>query len=210
MSFAFASVQPGSATRELLAAVAGERVARPELGDPGGRALLEQPVAGLVAALVVVVLEEVEVEHRDAERIALRAGARQLARQLLLPAAAVEQPREVIGARDLLEPREQVGALERHRGLGGEHAHRRGDPADAVDLAAPADDQHRDGLLVAQHGLEMHRDGAGRHRTTRCEIRSSPRASWTKSGFFEQEDASPRRTASSPSETFSGGAPWSP
>ena len=31
-----------------------------------------------------------------------------------------------------------------------------------MDLAVPADDQNRDRLLVPQHGLEMHRDRAGR------------------------------------------------
>ena len=46
--------------------------------------------------------------------------------------------------------------------------------------------------------------------TTRCEIRSSPCASWTKSGFFERK-TDPAPEASSPSETVSGGpfsSPW--
>src|SRR5205807_9557002 len=45
---------------ELLAAVAGEQVARAQHLAPGGGDLLEQPVPGLVAALVVVLLEVVE------------------------------------------------------------------------------------------------------------------------------------------------------
>ena len=77
-------------------------------------------------------------------------------------ARRLRRPGQVIRARNLLEASEQIGALERHRRLGGEHAHRRGDPAVAVDLLAPAHDQHRDSLLVAEHRLEVHRHGPGR------------------------------------------------
>src|SRR4029453_564263 len=62
---------------DLAAAVARQRVARSKLAAPGGGALLEQPVAGLVTALVVVVLEEVDVEHRDPKRIAVSTPRRQ-------------------------------------------------------------------------------------------------------------------------------------
>src|SRR6476661_3224622 len=56
---------------ELLAAVASERVARAQLRTPGGGRLLEEAVPGLVAMVVVVGLETVEVEDRDADRVRL-------------------------------------------------------------------------------------------------------------------------------------------
>src|SRR4051812_45433149 len=52
----------GQEDGELLAAVAGEDVGRSEDGAPGSGGLLEQAVAGLVAAGVVEGLEVVEVE----------------------------------------------------------------------------------------------------------------------------------------------------
>ena len=61
-------IAAGQRERELLAAVAGEDVGRPQLLAPRGGELLQQPVAGLVAVDVVVVLEPVEVEDPDAER----------------------------------------------------------------------------------------------------------------------------------------------
>ena len=210
MSFAFGERAARERDGELLAAVAGERVAGPELGDPGGRALLQEPVAGLVTALVVVVLEEVEVEHRDAERLVVAAGARQLARELLLPGAAVEEPGQVVRARDLLEASEQVGALERHRGLGGEHAHRRGDPAVAVDLLAPA--RRRAPRRPPRCGARA-RNASRRPRSPgRCAARtwSSQRARPRRTSASCVTNTVPAPDASSASETRSGGAPWRP
>src|SRR4051794_27417984 len=75
----------GERKRELLAPVAGQEVGRAQLVAPRGCRLLEEAVAGLVAALVVERLEMVEVEHRDAEGTPLALGSRELARNLLLP-----------------------------------------------------------------------------------------------------------------------------
>src|SRR5215208_7031213 len=79
---------------ELLAAVAGEEVGAAQLHAPCRGRLLEETVAGLVAALVVELLEVVQVDHRDAQRAVLALGAQELARQLLLPGAAVGQAGE--------------------------------------------------------------------------------------------------------------------
>jgi hypothetical protein len=169
---------------------------------------LSRPVAGLVAALVVVVLEVIEVEHRDAERSAVPPRPSQLAWQLLFPAAPVEEAGQVVRAGHLLEPCEQVGALERHRGLRGEHAHRRRDPVRPVHRMRPADDEHRDHFLVPQDRLEVHRGRAGRRHDPLGDPLVS-RASSTKSGFFERK-AVPAPETSSPSETLNGGPFWSP
>jgi hypothetical protein len=114
-----------------------------------------------VAALIVVVLEEVEIEHSHAQRIAVPAGTGHLAGQLLFPRPTVEQTGQVVGARTRLELCKEVRTLERHRRLGGEHLYRSGDPGRAFDLAPPAHDEDGYRLLVLKHRLEMHRDRAG-------------------------------------------------
>src|SRR5207253_10754060 len=78
---------------ELLAAVARDEVRGPERLAPDRGELAQQAVTGLVAVFVVELLEAVEVEHGDADVGALAPGAGELARELLVPGAAVGQPR---------------------------------------------------------------------------------------------------------------------
>src|SRR5918994_1940874 len=79
-----------------------------------------QPVAGLVPAVVVELLEAVEVEHRHADRARVAGGARELARKLLVPGTPVRQPGQVVRAGRLLELDEQPCPVERDRRLGGQ------------------------------------------------------------------------------------------
>src|SRR5204863_502937 len=143
----------GKQQPELLAPVAGEQVAGAEHLAPGGGHLLEQAVARLVAALVVVLLEVVEVEHRHAQRALLAAGARQLAGEVLVPGPAVGQAGEVVRAGDRLQAGQQVGALDRHRRLRRQQRHER--KVELLDLRAR--DRRRDQLLALGIGLEQDR-----------------------------------------------------
>ena len=101
-------------------------------------------------------------------------------------------------------------ALERHCGLRGEHPHRRRDPARSRRRHASS---RRPARRPPPRCAGRARSASTRRpspSTTRCEIRSSPRASSTKSGFFERKTASAPE-ASSPSGTVSGGLlsrPW--
>src|SRR5436190_474054 len=101
-------VRTGQGQGELLASVAREDVARAEVLAPGTADLLEEAVPRLVAVGVVVLLEAVQVEYRDAERGAASVRAGELASELLVPGPAVEQAGEVVGARGDLEPAEQL------------------------------------------------------------------------------------------------------
>jgi hypothetical protein len=82
----------GERERELLAAVSSEDVARPQVLTPAARNLLQEPIASLVTVVVVVLLEPVQVEDRDAERRAAAICPGELAAKLLVPGAAIEQP----------------------------------------------------------------------------------------------------------------------
>jgi len=63
-----------------------------ELTVPGRRRFEQQSIAGLVAVRVVERLEVVDVEQRDGQRLTGSPRSRQLAGELLIPAAAVGQP----------------------------------------------------------------------------------------------------------------------
>ena len=104
-------VAAGQRERELLAAVASEHVGGAQLRRPRGGDLLQQPVAGLMAVVVVVDLELVEVGEPHAERRPLALRPRELALERLVPRAPVGQAGEVVGARHLRQGRHQVGAL---------------------------------------------------------------------------------------------------
>src|SRR5581483_12469567 len=88
---AVGEVEPAAAEQhgELLAAVAGDDVAGAQHREPRGHHRLQDAVARLVALLVVEDLEVVEVEHGDAERLAVAPAAGDAALQLLVPGAPV-------------------------------------------------------------------------------------------------------------------------
>ena len=71
----------------------------------------QQPVAGLVAVLVVEGLEVVEVEQRQAQRAAVAAGTRELALEVLVPHAPVREPGQRVGAGRRLQLGDKVGAV---------------------------------------------------------------------------------------------------
>ena len=72
--------------------------------------------------MVVEGLEAVEVEHRQAQAAAVAAGAGELALEVLVPDAPVREPGQRVGARRRLQLGDEVGAVDRDRGLGGEQA----------------------------------------------------------------------------------------
>src|SRR5205085_9743221 len=106
---------------ELLPAITGEEVVGAQHAPPCPGGLLQQAIPGLVAAAVVVALEAIEVEHRDAERRAATPGSRDLARELLLPGPPVGEPGQLVRACDPLRPPEELGATDRNRRGGREH-----------------------------------------------------------------------------------------
>jgi hypothetical protein len=95
----------GQQHRELLPAVAGQKIGLAELALPGRGGLFEQPVSCLVAVPVVERLEMVDVDQGDARRPSGAGGPGQLPRQLGVPAPPVGHPGEAVGmgqAPDLL------------------------------------------------------------------------------------------------------------
>ena len=79
-----------------------------ELTVPGRRRFEQQSIAGLVAVRVVERLEVVDVEQRDGQRLTGSPRSRQLAGELLIPAAAVASP--VSGS---VREGGRIGALEK-------------------------------------------------------------------------------------------------
>ncbi len=123
-------LEAGQQHGELVAAGAGQQPAVAEAVAQGGGDRLEHLVAGLVAAGVVDVLEVVDVDGQDAER--LPAGFC----QGLLELGAPQQPGERVADRRLGEP------LVAHR-----VGHRQGgEVADAVEQA------HLGGVEAARVG----------------------------------------------------------
>src|ERR1700754_349113 len=108
-------VRAGQGQGELLSPVAGEDVPGAQTLAPGAGDLLEEAVPDLVAVGVVVVLEPVQVEDRDAECRAAAIGAGDLAVELLVPRPAVEQPGEVVCAGRDLETTEELTSVDRDR-----------------------------------------------------------------------------------------------
>ena len=85
----------GQQDHELVAADACERVGRPEQRLEARADRLQQQIAGRVAERVVDLLEAVEVDHHQRERLGSRAAPRQLLE-------AVEQEPAVRKARELI------------------------------------------------------------------------------------------------------------
>src|SRR4051794_1526438 len=104
----------------------------------------------------------VEIEHRQRQRKALAAGARELAGELLLERAPVWEPGELVGEDHPAQANELVGSAEGELGFGGENPEDRGDPRrDVLDLLAPSDGEHRRSRLGATHRMPSGRKGAG-------------------------------------------------
>ena len=148
----------GQDQAELGALEAGERVDLAQLGAPARGGLLDQAVALLLAAQHVEGAQVVEVDHGDGQRRLAAAGAGDLARQLVVPRAAGRQAGQRVRERERADARAQLLALDRDRGLGGQHAeHLRDRVGHGVDRVAPDQDQHAGDLVAAQHGLEQRR-----------------------------------------------------
>ena len=83
------------------------------------------------------------------------AGARELARHLLLEHAPRDQPGQRIGQSQRLDARPQARMLDRDRGLRGDQPQNTGCRLrEHVDRLLPDDDQHAADVAVAQHRLE--------------------------------------------------------
>ena len=111
---------PGQDDGQLLAAVAGGLVdLAGGLAQHAGH-LAQDEIALLVAVGVVDVLEVVEVEQHEAQRLAEALGALDLGGHGLLEAAAIEQAGQLVGHRLALDRLVQADILDRHRRLLGE------------------------------------------------------------------------------------------
>ena len=116
---------------ELVAAEPAREAARERLGGLGQRApgVLQGAVAGVMAEVVVDVLEPVEVAEQQREVAAGHQPARDRLLEALVEPAPVGQPRERVLVGERLEPREQLRAADRRRHLGAQRlgeAHVRG------------------------------------------------------------------------------------
>ena len=76
--------------------------------DHSDGGLAQHVVAGLVAVLVVVALEVVEVEQGDVEGRAVAPAAGDLAAECLLPTAAVRHAGQLVGGGQALQPLDQL------------------------------------------------------------------------------------------------------
>ena len=110
--------------------------------------------------------------HGDGQRRLAAAGAGDLARQLVVPGAPGRQAGQRVRERERADARAQLLALDRDRGLRGQHAEHLGDRVGhGVDRVAPDQDQHAGDLVAAQHGLEQRRARPGRLHQRRRERR---------------------------------------
>ena len=105
---------------ELLAAEPADDVRATQrraqqLGEIG-----QHLVARAVAVDVVDALEVVDVEHQHRDAVAGAVGARQLGAQPLVEVAVVVEAGQRVGLRLVLEPRPDLGVVERQRGRVGE------------------------------------------------------------------------------------------
>ena len=98
---------------ELVATDPAEQIGGPQLTRPTRACGLKQPVSGRVALAVVDLLEAVQVEHQDAQRLQRPARAGQRAVELLVPVATIRQPCQLIGDSLVGELGDQLGANER-------------------------------------------------------------------------------------------------
>ena len=112
-----------------------------------------------MAVAVVVVLEVIEIEDRDAEGLrGMIATGGDGAVQNLNPAAAVGQLGQLVGSRQLVELGDEIGALDCSTRFGGEIGDdSRGAVVELGSRLAPADAQDSNRLVVTQDRLEHDR-----------------------------------------------------
>ena len=93
--------QPGAGQqqRELVAAEPRDEAVRRRPPPAGAGRAGQQPVAGVVAERVVELLEAVEVDHRDGQRSP--SPSLELRREALVEQAAVREPGQLVGQREL-------------------------------------------------------------------------------------------------------------
>ncbi len=108
-------VPGGEDHRELLAADAADDVRRTDgraehIGDP-----LQEVVADAVAVDVVHLLEVVEVEHHDRDRLVCGGGSEELLAEAVMERAVVVEARQRVGLRLVLETRADVGVVDGER-----------------------------------------------------------------------------------------------
>ena len=147
-------VGAGEQQDELVAAVAGDLVVRPQLALQRAGDAAQQLVAGGVALGVVDALEVVEVEDHGAERVAVAAGAGDLLADAQLHRAVVEDARERVGAGDVLDVLVGLGVAAGERGQAGDRLER----LEVLVVDAPAG-RPADGERAAQLVVPRHRDG---------------------------------------------------
>ena len=131
---------------ELLAAEPADDVVRPNAGAKRVGERAEKLVADTVPVHVVDALEVVDVEHEHRDRLVRAARFLQRGQQPLVEAAVVEEAGERVRLRLMLEPRANLGVVERERsGIG--------EPPREVELVGGEDSVLADPVDV-QHALD--------------------------------------------------------
>jgi len=163
---------------ELLAAVARRHVGVADRGAQGGADAAQKVVAGLVAVLVVELLEVVQVQHDERELAAVAVDLGDLVVQVVDERAVVVQAREPVAQRGgrqqplhlvvlaLDAPQKQPGGKEEHHAEEGLLDHRlRGVLAKAVvqdeEVAQPESDREAAELEEEHRGQEQREDEQG-------------------------------------------------
>ena len=105
---------------ELVAPVAGDRVDLAEFLAQQRRDRLEHLVADEVSERVIDVLEAVDIEHDDAEEVAVALAAGDLGIRDGERVAAVVHPGELVGDREPFELLERLAQLALHQAAAGD------------------------------------------------------------------------------------------
>jgi hypothetical protein len=102
--------------RELLAPDTADDVARPDRGAQDVRDLDQQLVADAMAVHVVHLLEVVQVEHQDGDRVVSGRGRHERLAQPVVEGPVVVEARQRVGLGLVLEARPDVRVVDRERG----------------------------------------------------------------------------------------------
>ena len=163
---------PRKEKEELLAAVAVGAVARTSIGRQHRRHARQHLIAREVAAVVVVLLEDVDVRERHGIRVAITLDLRRQANEILVEAQSIAELRERVRSPLLMEPgveRFELSLLFRDLRVGRGHAlrHREADTQElsidrlGQEVIGARGHARNGGLLVRERGDEHEVDVRG-------------------------------------------------